>query len=88
MFTPPPTDKVHKSLLKNLNRPVVPRKTLLPPYEIDSAAFTPVETEELLEDAEVEEDKPKYHTLGTLLTSLGIPHEVLGWKEDEGEFVN
>ncbi|CAE6388172.1 unnamed protein product [Rhizoctonia solani] len=84
MFTPPGVDKVHRSLLKNLNRPVVPRKTLLPPYEV-SAAVVSVEAEE---PVDIEEDKPKYHTLGTLLTSLGIPHEVLGWQEDEGEFVN
>ncbi|KAG8716231.1 hypothetical protein FRC11_006625 [Ceratobasidium sp. 423] len=87
MFSPPPVDKVHQSLLKNLSRPVVPRKTLLPPHEIVSEAFVSTEAEEQ-EDAEQEEDKPKYQTLGTLLTSLGIPHEVLGWQEDEGEFVN
>ncbi|CAE6411852.1 unnamed protein product [Rhizoctonia solani] len=86
MFTPPPVDKVHRSLLKNLNRPVVPRKTLLPPYEVTPDAVVSAETEGPVEDAE--EDKPKYHTLGTLLTSLGIPHQVLGWQEDEGEFVN
>ncbi|CUA69115.1 hypothetical protein RSOLAG22IIIB_03793 [Rhizoctonia solani] len=87
MFTPPPVDKLHRSLLKNLNRPVVPRKTLLPPYEIDTV-FAPAEIKDLVEDTEPEKDKPKYHTLGTLLTSLGIPHEVLGWQEEEGEFVN
>ncbi|KAJ1309045.1 hypothetical protein OPQ81_004726 [Rhizoctonia solani] len=86
MFTPPPTDKVHRSLLNNLNRPFVPRNTLLPPCEIDSAARVPAEDEELAEKQEG--DRPKYHTLGTLLTSLGIPHEILGWQEDEGEFVN
>ncbi|CAE6522594.1 unnamed protein product [Rhizoctonia solani] len=80
MFTPPPVGKVHQSLLQNLNRPVVPRKTLLPPHEIASEA-------EEQQDAEPE-DKPQYQTLGTLLTSLGIPHKVLGWQEDEGEFVN
>ncbi|CAE6481094.1 unnamed protein product [Rhizoctonia solani] len=84
MFTPPPVDKVHQSLLKNLNRPFVPRKTLLPPFEVDTAF---VSTEEPVEDTEEEGDNPKYHTLGTLLTSLGIPHKVLGWQEEEGEFV-
>ncbi|CAE6486708.1 unnamed protein product [Rhizoctonia solani] len=88
VFTPPPVDKVHQSLLKNLNRPFVPRKTLLPPNEIDSSVFVSTETEERMEDTGPEEDKPKYHTLGTMLTSLGIPYQVLGWQEEEGEFVN
>ncbi|ELU45496.1 hypothetical protein AG1IA_00467 [Rhizoctonia solani AG-1 IA] len=86
MFTPPPADKVHHSLLKNLNRPVVPRKTLLPPYEAVSDGVIFAENEDSTE--KIPQDKPKYHTLGTLLTSLGIPHEVLGWQEDEGEFMN
>ncbi|KAF8759775.1 hypothetical protein RHS01_01573 [Rhizoctonia solani] len=86
MFTPPPADKVHHSLLKNLNRPVVPRKTLLPPYEVVSDGVIFAENEDSTEN--IPQDKPKYHTLGTLLTSLGIPHEVLGWQEDEGEFMN
>lgn len=84
-FTPPPTDKVHHGMVKSLSRPVVPRKTMLPPHE-DAYEHPP--TEEEAEDAEPKENGPKYHTLGTMLTSLGIPHEVLGWNEEEGEFVD
>lgn len=85
-FTPPPTDKVHHGMVKSLSRPVVPRKTMLPPHE--DAYELPAATEEEAEDAEPENNKPKYQTLGTMLTSLGIPHEVLGWNEEEGEFVD
>ncbi|KAH7343397.1 hypothetical protein B0J17DRAFT_642236 [Rhizoctonia solani] len=88
MFTPPPVNKVHQSLFKNLNRPCVPRKTLLSPNKIDTPAFVSSETEERMGDTEPEEDQPKYHTLGTMLTSLGIPYQVLGWQEEEGEFAN
>lgn len=85
MFTPPPADKVHRAIVKNLGRPVVPRRTMLPSREIAHEAAAPTEE---VEDAEPEGNGTKYHTLGTMLTSLGIPHDVLGWREDEGEFMD
>lgn len=86
LFTPPGADKVHRAMVKNLNRPVVPRKTMLPPHE-GPEVFVPPQQDEI-ERAEHEEDEPKHHTLGTMLASLGIPPEVLGWQEEEGEFVD
>lgn len=85
LFTPPGMDKVHQGMIKNLNRPVVPRKTMLPPHEGPEELVPPQEIE--MEGSE-HEDEPKHHTLGTMLASLGIPPEVLGWQEEEGEFVD
>ncbi|KAF8605311.1 hypothetical protein BDV93DRAFT_521645 [Ceratobasidium sp. AG-I] len=85
LFTPPGVDKVHQAMVKNLNRPVVPRKTMLPPHEGPEERVSLQEDE--MEDSE-HEDEPKHHTLGTMLASLGIPPEVLGWQEEEGEFVD
>ncbi|KAG8746418.1 hypothetical protein FRC10_005129 [Ceratobasidium sp. 414] len=86
IFTPPDGNRVYRAVVKKLNQPFVPRKTMLPPHE-DAYEFA--ETKEGgVECSEQEEDEPKAHTLGTMLTSLGIPHEVLGWQEEEGEFAD
>ncbi|KAG9097434.1 hypothetical protein FS749_006301 [Ceratobasidium sp. UAMH 11750] len=84
-FTPPDGSKVYRAVVKKLSQPFVPRKTMLPPYE-DAYEFVKAKEGEMECSENEKEDEPEAHTLGTMLTSLGIPHEVLGWQEEEGEF--
>ncbi|KAG9127607.1 hypothetical protein FRC07_011647 [Ceratobasidium sp. 392] len=86
-FTPPDGKKVYQAMVKKLSQPFVPRKTMLPPYE-DAYELTESKEDEMECLEHEEEDEAKPHTLGTMLTSLGIPHEVLGWQEEEGEFMD
>ncbi|KAG9104711.1 hypothetical protein FRC06_011605 [Ceratobasidium sp. 370] len=86
-FTPPDGNRVYRAVVKKLSQPFVPRKTMLPPHEDAYEVAEAKEGEKECSEGE-REDKSKAHTLGTMLTSLGIPHEVLGWQEEEGEFID
>ncbi|QRV87736.1 hypothetical protein RhiJN_15754 [Ceratobasidium sp. AG-Ba] len=85
-FTPPDGNKLYQAMVKKLKQPYVPRSTMLPARE-DPCNYTETHKTEA-KSSDDEEGGSKVHTLGTMLTSLGIPHEVLGWQEEEGEFVD
>ncbi|QRW01910.1 hypothetical protein RhiLY_00907 [Ceratobasidium sp. AG-Ba] len=85
-FTPPDGNKLYQAMMKKLKQPYVPRSTMLPARE-DPCDYTETHKTEA-KSSDDEEGGSKVHTLGTMLTSLGIPHEVLGWQEEEGEFVD
>lgn len=79
-------NKLCREMVKKSKQPHVPREGAFPPNE---DTYKDLEVEEKnTDDSDCERDAARSHTLGTMLTSLGIPHEVLGWQEEEGEFVD
>lgn len=98
-FTPPSPRKLEDEFMRAIKRKTgVERKSILPPTPRGSYFNQSSASTDLTYSVDADEDtNSEYNrdnkvsipaSVGSMLKSLNIAHETLGWNEDEGDFID